>query len=496
MSRINSNVPSMIAQRVSSMNNRMLSNTLEKLSTGFRINRGSDDPAGLIISENLRGEIKGINAAIGNAQRAEQVMNIAEGGLQEISSMLVEVQSLVGQSANEAGMSAEEKEANQLQIDNILSTIDRIANSVSFQGTKLLNGNYDYTLSGNYTAADGIADVSINSVKLSDNAGANRAVTVTVTQSAQTARQYLLLSAGGNIQNGDDGAVTFEIAGSRGAQQFSFASGTSRNDIVLAINAFTEALGVSASISGGADVVRIDSTGYGTEAYVRMREIANANTGTNFISDTGTGTAVAELRTEGRNATVNINGVVATARGLTARVALDGFDVGITLTAAGAGSINDTGGTQTFYVTGGGADFNLAPDVNLAGKVSLGIETVTSANLGNSTTGFLAALKSGGDSNVQNGNLTKAQEILDLATKQISSLRGRIGAFTKNVVGSTINSLGVTLENTMAAESAIRDTDFASETAAMTRNQILVQASTQALQMANSSPQSVLQLMR
>ena len=153
MSRINANVPSMIAQRVNAQNNRALSGTLERLSTGYRINRGSDDPAGLIISENLRGEIKGINSAIGNAQRAEQVMNIAEGGLQEISSMLIEVQSLVGQTANEAGISAEERDANQLQVDSILSTIDRIANSVSFQGTKLLNGNYDYTLSGGYTAA-------------------------------------------------------------------------------------------------------------------------------------------------------------------------------------------------------------------------------------------------------------------------------------------------------------------------------------------------------
>ncbi|MCX5651690.1 MAG: flagellin, partial [Planctomycetota bacterium] len=81
MSRINSNVPSMIAQRVNSSSQRALSGTLEKLSTGFRINRGSDSPAGLIISENLRGEMKGINAAIGNAQRAEQVMNVAEGGL-------------------------------------------------------------------------------------------------------------------------------------------------------------------------------------------------------------------------------------------------------------------------------------------------------------------------------------------------------------------------------------------------------------------------------
>jgi flagellin len=491
MSRINSNVPSMIAQRVNSMNNRMLSGTLEKLSTGFRINRGSDDPAGLIISENLRGEIKGINAAIGNAQRAEQVMNIAEGGLQEISNMLVEVQSLVGQTANEAGVSAEEREANQLQIDNILSTIDRIANSTSFQGTKLLNGNYDYTLSGNYSAADGFSDVTVNSVKLSDTAGASRAVTVTVTQSAQTARVALALSAG-VLDNGGSGSVTFEVAGARGAQQFSFASGTANSAIVGAINAFTEAIGVSASLSGSD--VRINSTGFGSESFVRVREIANANPSTNFVTTGAPGAATQESRAVGRDAQVNINGVVATARGLTARVALDGFDVSVSL--LGDNAINDDGQSETFYVTGGGADFNLAPDVNLAGKVSLGIETVTTSNLGNAVSGFLSELKSGGSANVQNGNLTKAQEVLDLATKQVSSLRGRLGAFTKNVVGSTINSLGVALENTMAAESTIRDTDFAAETAQMTRNQILVQASTQALSLANSAPQSVLQLMR
>jgi flagellin len=481
----------MIAQRVNSMNNRMLSGTLEKLSTGFRINRGSDDPAGLIISENLRGEIKGINAAIGNAQRAEQVMNIAEGGLQEISNMLVEVQSLVGQTANEAGVSAEEREANQLQIDNILSTIDRIANSTSFQGTKLLNGNYDYTLSGNYSAADGFSDVTVNSVKLSDTAGASRAVTVTVTQSAQTARVALALSAG-VLDNGGSGSVTFEVAGARGAQQFSFASGTANSAIVGAINAFTEAIGVSASLSGSD--VRINSTGFGSESFVRVREIANANPSTNFVTTGAPGAATQESRAVGRDAQVNINGVVATARGLTARVALEGFDVSVSL--LGDNAINVAGASETFYVTGGGADFNLAPDVNLAGKVSLGIETVTSSNLGNAVNGFLSELKSGGAANVQNGNLTKAQEILDLATKQVSSLRGRLGAFTKNVVGSTINSLGVALENTTAAESAIRDTDFAAETASMTRNQILVQASTQALALSNSAPQSVLQLMR
>ena len=487
MSRINQNVPSMIAQRVNTGNNRMLSSALEKLSTGYRINRGSDGPAGLIISENLRGELRGIDSAIGNAQRAEQVLNIAEGGLSEISNMLIEVQSLVGQTANEAGLSGEEREANQLQIDNILSTIDRIANSVSFQGMKLLNGNYDYSVSGG-SVNSGFTDVTVNAAKLSDT-GAPRNVNITVLQSAQ--RANLLLSTGATFNNSGSGAVTFEIAGDRGAQQITLASGTSQANIVAAINSFSEALGVSARSSGA--FVIVNSLSFGTDAFVRIREVAGAPTN-DYIKATAAGATSTDLKDLGTNARVNINGMVATARGLTARVASEGFDVSVTID--GSSNLNTVGATRNFGITGGGADFNLAPDVNLASKVSLGIETVTSANLGNAVTGFLSALKSGGAANVQNGNLTKAQEILDLATKQVSSLRGRLGAFTKNVVGSTINSLGVTLENTTAAESAIRDTDFAAETAAMTRAQILIQASTQALALSNQSPQAVLQLMR
>ena len=146
MSRINTNVQSLIGQRVLGQNNGTLNTSLERLSTGLRINRGKDDPAGLIASENLRSEKAAISAAIGNAERADQVVNIAEGGLQEINALLIEVQSLVGQSANEAGLSDDEKKANQLQIDSILQTIDRIASTTSFQGTRLLNGTYDFRL--------------------------------------------------------------------------------------------------------------------------------------------------------------------------------------------------------------------------------------------------------------------------------------------------------------------------------------------------------------
>src|SRR5690349_17437320 len=141
MSRINTNVSSLIAQRVLSQNNAKLNTSLQRLSTGLRINSGADDPAGLIASENLKAEQTGLTTAIDNAQRATNIIGTAEGGLTEISSLLNQLQGLVGQAASSGGLSSDEIQANQLQVDSILATINRIAGQTAFQGNKLLNGN-------------------------------------------------------------------------------------------------------------------------------------------------------------------------------------------------------------------------------------------------------------------------------------------------------------------------------------------------------------------
>jgi flagellin len=489
VSRINQNIPSILAQRVLGEQNMGLNKSLQRLSTGLRINRGADDPAGLIASENLRSEKAAINSAVTNAQRAEQVVNVAEGGLQEVSNMLVELQSLVSSTANEAGVSSEEKEANQLQIDSILQTIDRIANSTSFQGSKLLNGNFDYTTAG-VDDAD-LTDVTINSAKLADD-GSARSVTVTTMAAAETGEAFLSTNA--SLSNADNGQITIEVTGSKGSQQFTFASGTTQTDMVSSINSFGEQIGVQAAQAANNARIEFNSTEYGSEEFVRVK-VLNVNGGDNnlIFDESAAGAAANDVRDEGADATVLINGTQATANGLTARVSSDGFDVSVTIDS-GAG-MNFAGESSTFNITDGGANFNLAPSVSMSSKVSLGIETVTTGNLGSGNAGFLSDLKSGGTSNVQNGDLGKAQEVIDAAIKQVSGLRGRLGAFQKNVVGSTISSLGVALENTSAAESQIRDTDFAAETAAMTRSQILSQAATQALSLANSQPQQVLSLL-
>src|SRR5256885_3269893 len=148
MARINTNVASLTAQRGLAKSQKSLSDTLQRLSSGLRINRGADDPAGLIASEGLRSEIAGINQAVDNSQRASNVISTAEGALSEVASMLLNIKSLVVQAANTGAMSPEEIKANQLQIDSAIGSITRISNTTTFAGLHLINGSLDYITSG------------------------------------------------------------------------------------------------------------------------------------------------------------------------------------------------------------------------------------------------------------------------------------------------------------------------------------------------------------
>src|SRR4051812_30596418 len=181
MSRINSNLASLQAQHTLAKNQTDLSTRLQRLSTGLKINTGKDAPAGLIASETLRSEIAGINQAIDNSSRAGNVINTAEGALSEVSSLLLEVQGLTNQAANTGALSPEEIKANQLQVDAILNSVNRISNTTQFNGVKLLNGGLDYTTSG--VASTAIDVAQINAAKIPDNGSIN--ITVQVTASAK-----------------------------------------------------------------------------------------------------------------------------------------------------------------------------------------------------------------------------------------------------------------------------------------------------------------------
>jgi flagellin len=479
MSRINTNVSSLIAVNTLNANNKSLQTSLQRLSTGYRINAGKDDPAGLIASESLRSEAKATTTAIANAQRADNIVSTAEGSLGEVSNLLVSLQGLVGTSANTAGLSQDEKDANQLQVDSILSTINRISNSSSFEGTKLLNGTFDYTTSGLSTTS-AFTSVSINSAKVGSS---TLSVSVSVIASAQTGT---LTFAGSST--GLSGAASLSIAGNQGTVQLSFASSTKSSAIVASVNQFTDSTGVAAVLSSDNKTVTFNSTGYGSSQFVSV----SSNTTAVITKDVN---GVTNTTDKGRNATLSVNGAAVQSEGLNVKVVTANFEADLTLNSA----TNTNGTSKTFGVTGGGANFSLGAQVNSANTASIGLGNVNTGSIGkyvsNGTVYTLSDLGSGKAAALNNGDTTLAQNVVNRAIKDVANLRGRIGAFQQNVLGSTVNSLNVALENVSSSQSAIRDTDFATETSNLTRNQILVQAAGSVLSQANSAPQAVLRLL-
>jgi flagellin len=470
MSVINTNVQSLVAQNALRQNNSAESTSLERLSTGLRINSGADDPSGLIASENLKSETSGITTAIQNANQADNIIGTADGALGEVSNLLTSLQGLVSQTANSGGLSTQEVAANQAQVDSILSTINRIAGSTSFQGKQLLNGNLDYTTSGVTSTA--LTNVQVDSANVAF--GAKVTVNVQVTASATTAK---LGYTGGTI-SGATGA-TIQLAGTDGTQQLSFASGTTVSSIASSINAVTGTTGVSATVSG--TDLSINSNEFGSNQFVSIK----ATTGTFSITGGSSG------RSTGTDAKVNINGAAANANGTEVSYNANGLSAQFDLASA-----FNKAGTTSFSVTGGGANFAIGSSVTSQGNASIGIQSIYTANLGDTINGYLDTLGSGQTNSLSGNNLNTAQKIVDSAVNQVSSLRGRLGAFQTDTLSSTINSLNVAYENASSAQSDISDTDFAQETANLTRNQILVQSATTVLSQANAAPKNALTLLQ
>ena len=471
MSRINTNVPSMIAVRILGMQNERLNLSLQRLSTGLKINSGRDNPAGLIATEALRAEQVALKAAMGNIDRANNVIGVAEAGLVEVNNLLVQLEDLVDRSANEAGISDDERAANQLQIDSILSSINRIANSTEFQGKKLLNGELGYQTSGVTTT--NISTARINAAKFVN--GGSLSVVVQVTGSAQ---QAALTYVGGTV---GASAVTLQVTGSFGTENLSFVEGANVSAVAAAINQSSDLTGVTATVASTSLV--FNSTGYGTSQFVTVNTLSGtfALTG----GDAGTNSD------RGQDATVLVNGTLAASDGLVAKMRSATVDVDLTLTTAFGTAL----GSDSFTIVGGGANVMISPRITLAGLESIGIDAVTIGSLGSLATGFLSSIQSGQANDMNSGNFAVAQRIVREAQTHISFLRGRLGAFQKNTLEPQKNSLQITFENTSAAESILRDTDYAEETSTLTRQQILVQAATNVLRLANAAPQQVLALL-
>lgn len=472
MSRINTNVASLTAQRGLARSQKSLDATLQRLSTGLRINRGADDPAGLIASEGLRSEIAGITQSLDNSQRASNVIATAEGALNEVAALLLTVKDLVVEAANTGAFSQEEIKANQLQVDSAIESITRISNTTTFAGLKLLNGSLEYLTSGVQTA-------NIRSLEISQasfGTASNIPVEVELLTSARTAE---LTFTGSSITQ----SVTIEITGPKGVDILTFTSGTTASQVALAVNRLADSTGILADFTNLASGVTFRSQEFGSKNFVSVV----ARSGTFNVEDSAGATV---QRAIGVDATATINGAFVRGDGLNLSLNTASLDLNLTLdTAFGLG-------TTRFAITGGGALFQLGPQVNSQQQVNIGIQSIAATRLGDTLTGFLSDVRSGGSASLLSGNTASASEIVEKAIRQVSALRGRLGAFERNTIDTNINSLSVALENVTASESVIRDADFARETAALTRSQILTQAGTSVLATANSTPQQVLSLLQ
>jgi flagellin len=594
MTRINTNVSSLNAQKTLARSNNQLQEAMTRLSTGLRINSGKDDPAGLIASEMLRSDIVSTQRAVSNSERANQMIATADSALGQVSTLLTDIRGLITEAANTGGMSPDQIAANQLQIDAALESLNRISQVTSFQGRKLLDGTLDFIVSG-IAPTDNVADLQIAQANLGTSG--TMAVDVTVRSAATQAAITFDVAAGsdgeqatglldvddgieftataayagtegdkvrvkivhsddlvadaivsyyeydaendehfavvmlstdgastytfgdvagaiaavedsaGNklvtavagdagaaydatgaspdvveLADGEDpsdfaleGAVVFELTGSKGSQVFNFGEGTTREVIKAAINAVSDATGVTADFEDA--TITLSSAGYGSKALVAVKTISDPDSAFSPSSERQVGEDIQAL----------VNGILASGDGKS-------FSINTaTLSMSATFGEGDQEGFS-FNIDGGGALFQLGPQVVSNQQSRMGIVSVNTANLGGAA-GRLYELGSGQDAELAK-DTTRAAEIIDEVIVKVTSLRGRLGAFQKTTLESNIASLNDTLENLVAAESAIRDADFAAEAAQLTRAQILVQSGVTVLSIANANPQNVLALLR
>lgn len=443
------------------------SNTMLKLSTGSRINAGKDDPAGLIAMRSLENELTATNAAINNNERTNSMLNVADKSLAEVSSLMEEIKGLAIASANVDGISSDELAANQAQIDEAISAIDRIIGTTSFNGKKLLDGSLGIRVSG--VDSSEITDVKV----YSRNPDSDTSVEVYLDSAAEKASYEVATTSA-------TAATAISVQGKDGQVVIDIAAGENLSATAAKINSSTAETGVTASASGGS--LTLLSSAYGDDAFVRVSVVADS-------ADTSFATGNAS----GVDAVVTVNGQSTAVDGLGVSYSSNGvsfsFDLNETWNETGAGE------TSTFTISsaGGGATFQLG--TSSATRSTIGVDGLYSAQLGSAVTGYLSTLKGGGANSLIN-DPNQAAQIASAASEQIAKVQGRIGGFLKFQVGTALNQQEATRESLTSALSTIKDVDYATETAELNRQNVLMQASISLLGVANQQSSQVLSLLR
>jgi flagellin len=491
MAVINTNVASLNAQNNLMKSQNDLQTSLQRLSSGLRINSAKDDAAGLAISDRMTSQIRGLNQAQRNANDGISLAQTAEGAMQESTNILQRMRELSVQSANDTN-SASDRASLQKEVNQLQQELERIATTSSFNGKTLLDGGFvaqSFQIGAN---ANQTIDISIASARTKDMG--NFQVSANGTVSAQTAAAYTVALGNGFT------AQTLSVNGAFGkVDDIEIKANQSAKDIAEAINARTEETGVTANAStyalidglAGTGSVSFALKGSNSEA---IEVSANVDASTNDLSE------LAKAINDASGST----GITATLTSDKSGIVLEsstGEDIkvlGADLGDATTLNITRLGSTDSTDTIGAGANID-GNDATVAGIVKFDSNKSFTASSTEADNIFVGALKSelktvdGIDIGSQSG-ANNAISIIDGALAQIADSRADLGA-VMNRFESTIANLASISENVSAARSRIQDADFAQETANLTRNQILQQAGTTILAQANQLPQSVLSLL-
>jgi len=497
---INTNVMSLNAQRNLSTSGSQLATSLQRLSSGLRINSAKDDAAGLAISSRMTTQINGLTQAARNANDGISLAQTTESALQEVTNNLQRIRELAVQSAN-ATNSDSDRAALDQEVQQRLAEVNRIATQTSFNGRKVLDGSFgNATFQVGANVGETISVGLDSSVKTSDvgdiygsgtgNVDINAGVVVTAGVTAAAAVHSVHTSAAITQANTDftvatGTPITFTVTSAKGT------------DSVTLNSDYTSDANVG--VAGG---MAADITAQLANSGVTVTKDAATNSLVFTTDDAGSGT----LTIGGADAAV-IGGSLTTAgsAAVTAVTASNGLVVGAAATItvgtntvslsgtytkvsdlldkiASSGAVGSVDATTGFLTISSGETFTLAgADI---GDVGLSAAAATQSTTGLTATNVL---------NVGAANDTILR--IDSALTSVSGLRSTLGAI-QNRFDSVINSLQAVSENLSASRSRIQDTDFAAETAALTRAQILQQAGTAMVAQANSVPQNVLSLLR
>ncbi|WP_338040039.1 flagellin [Nitrosococcus halophilus] len=485
---MNTNIMSLNAQRNLDRSQSTLQTSLQRLSSGLRINSAKDDAAGLAITDRMTAQIRGLNQAARNANDGISLAQTAEGALHESTSLLQRVRELAVQSANDTNTDAD-RTSLQNEVTQLIAEMNRIASSTQFNGKSLLDGSLSNAIFHVGANADQTISVGIDDARTS-RLGANATLTSTGT-AVSDGQSAALTSPSGVLEiNGTAITVTSDGLSTRDAA-------ASANAVAAGINALSATTGVSATANAttaNLGTITAAATGFAAGDF--------AINGINITAGAiASGDSDSALR-DAINAVQNQTGVTAALNSSNELVltAADGRNIQLETDGTQADGVS-VFGAATFDTNGGSAvDIVTVGTVTLDSDEAFVVDTgITQATHGMAiTAGTYNVDTSNAMENVDISTQSGANSALanvDRALSQIDSMRGDLGAL-QNRFQSTISNLENVSENLSAARSRIRDADFAAETAELTRNQILQQAGTAMLAQANSLPQNVLSLLQ